>query len=123
MVRLYIILGIWAVLFTFIICGLFYFKSLNNDILSYIEIASNSEDKNEMIEYSDKIVDEWENKSKLIRIFTRHNEIDQMSTLCASIKPLAENGDVGEFQSQLSQIRSLLIHIYESELPLPINIF
>ncbi|MCL2014094.1 MAG: DUF4363 family protein [Oscillospiraceae bacterium] len=115
--------AIWAAIFIFAIAGLVYFNYIKERLYTYIDAAANTHDVQEMVEYSDKILEKWESGSKFLRFFVRHNELDETQIICHSIKAYAEASDIGEFRSQLLKIRFLLKHMYESEMPLFGSIF
>ena len=58
----------------------------------------------------------------LIR-FIRHTQLDEITSAMSRLEMLAKYGDLSQFSAELSRIKTLLHHIYDSELPFLRNIF
>lgn len=73
-------------------------------------------------ELSQKLFHRWdEEENRLIR-YVRHTDLDGISSRMARLPYLVKYKDPAEFLSEVNQIRYLILHLWESELPLVRNI-
>ena len=73
-------------------------------------------------ELSEQLFHRWdEEENRLIR-YVRHTDLDSISSRMARLPYLVKYKDPAEFLSEVSQIRYLILHLWESELPLMRNI-
>ena len=71
---------------------------------------------------SELLFEQWdEQEDRLIR-YLRHTDLDSISSQMARLSYLIKYKDPAEFLSEVSEIRHLILHLWESELPLPRNI-
>jgi len=67
--------------------------------------------------------EEWTEAEHVLIRFIRHTQLDEITNATARLEMLAKYGDLSEFSAELGRIKSLLHHIYDSELPYLRNIF
>ena len=93
-------------------------------IASLDELTQMVEDKeyDRAHELSEQLFHRWdEEENRLIR-YVRHTDLDSISSRMARLPYLVKYKDPAEFLSEVSQIRYLILHLWESELPLMRNI-
>lgn len=66
---------------------------------------------------------EWNEVEHVLIRFIRHTQLDEVTSAMARLEMLAKYGDLSEFFAELGRIKSLLHHIYDSELPFLRNVF
>ncbi len=59
----------------------------------------------------------WENKEKYLTIFVRHNQIEELSVIAASLEPMLASGNIADYYAANAQVIKLLEMIIESERP------
>ena len=64
----------------------------------------------------------WMEAEHVLIRFIRHTQLDEITSAMARLEMLAKYGDLSEFSAELGRIKSLLHHIYDSELPYLRNI-
>ncbi|MCI9406474.1 MAG: DUF4363 family protein [Oscillospiraceae bacterium] len=66
---------------------------------------------------------EWMDAEHVLIRFIRHTQLDEITSAMSRLEMLAKYGDLSQFSAELSRIKTLLHHIYDSELPFLRNIF
>lgn len=66
---------------------------------------------------------EWMEAEHVLIRFIRHTQLDEITSTMSRLEMLAKYGDLSEFSAELSRIKTLLHHVYDSEFPYPRNIF
>ena len=59
----------------------------------------------------------WEDKKNIINIFVNNNELDHVTFATAQLFPLLKYKNKTEFCSKLSYIKSVIISIYDNDVP------
>lgn len=59
----------------------------------------------------------WEEKKNIINIFVNNNELDHVTFATAQLFPLLKYKNKTEFCSKLSYIKSVIISIYDNDIP------
>ena len=88
-------------------------KSAYEDIVSVIDIATETESADEKVEYCREIAEKWEFYYKKISLITDHSILEDADISIASLKALAKSDQDG-LDDILIETKSELEHIYES---------
>ena len=92
------------------------------DRLTVAQEAAKAEETALAAEQAEQLQLFWEEKEKVLMLYIRHNELDQVANNLAQLEALIESGDSAAFYAKLDQTEHLVQHIFESELPLWKNI-
>ncbi len=90
--------------------------------LTATEEAARAQKTAQAAEQTEQLQLFWEEKEKVLMLYIRHNELDQVANNLAQMAGLIESGDSAAFYAKLDQTEFLVQHIFESELPLWKNI-
>ena len=90
-------------------------KSAYEDIVSVIDIATETESADEKVEYCREIAEKWEFYYKKISLITDHSILEDADISIASLKALAKSDRDG-LDDILIETKSELEHIYESSI-------
>ena len=88
-------------------------KSAYEDIVSVIDIATETEGADEKAEYCREIAEKWEFYYKKISLITDHSILEDADISITSLETLTQN-DTDGLDDILIQTKSELEHIYES---------
>lgn len=65
----------------------------------------------------------WMDAEETLIRFVRHTELDTITGAVTRLEKLAKFGDLSEFSAELDRIKTLIHHVYDSEVPYLRNIF
>ncbi len=65
----------------------------------------------------------WEDEEQVTMRYIHHDELDTITGTVARLFPLAEYENHAELAAEISRLRHLIKHIYESELPTLQSVF
>ena len=114
-----------SVIILFSVIGLgigsqFYLVHTKEKAVSMVETALESVERGDLpaariqiLEFSDY----WEKEEKYLTIFVRHQQIEELSVLTASLEPMLACGNIAEYYVTNAQVMKLLEMIIESERP------
>ncbi len=71
---------------------------------------------------SEQLFRQWDKEENRLIRYVRHTDLDSISSRMARLPYLVKYKDPAEFLSEVNQIRYLILHLWESELPLMRNI-
>ena len=123
MKRILTVLALWGLVLSLSTAGILYLGRLKEELTGLIDSAAVSQSRAETVSLAGQIEERWNKGGRLLRIFMRHNEADEVEKISSGLKALAENGETGELRGELARMKDLLRHIYQSELPALNSIF
>lgn len=65
----------------------------------------------------------WDEKEKLLTVFVRHGQIEELSVLAASLEPMLASGNITDYYAANARVLKLLELITESERPAYSTVF
>lgn len=74
-------------------------------------------------EKADEFTEYWIETQHILCRMVRHDLLDETTVAVSRLSPLAKFGEKGEFCAEINRCRILIEEIWDSELPLPRNIF
>ena len=76
----------------------------------------------EAMELLDSAAHRWEKQEHIFARLLRHKELESITMNLVSLSAYLEHRDYASFAAADAQIRLMLTHIWEAELPLPENL-
>ncbi|MEE1279629.1 MAG: DUF4363 family protein [Oscillospiraceae bacterium] len=115
-------------LISIIICigGLAYIKAKKDEYSNLLHLAykqaqdGNLEDAKKNV---DKFQKRWDANEKYLMFLIHREDLGEIAFAARSIKEYINAEELPEFYSELNRIMALLDHLWETEVPLPENIF
>lgn len=120
MKRVWIVVGIASAIVVLGITTLLHLSTVSKDMdyaLEEIQSAIQEEQPEKILDKSIAFQKIWdENEAEMMR-YIHHDELDSITGIVARLRPLAEFEDYTELSAEVSRLRHLIRHIYESEVP------
>ncbi len=98
----------------------FYLSNTKEKAVSMVETACESVKRGDLRAARTQILeftDYWEKEEKYLTIFVRHQQIEELSILAASMEPMLSCGNVADYFAANAEVMKLLEMIIESERP------
>lgn len=115
-----IILTLIAVIIGLSVFNLYNIHITKEEIVSNIEKASDYANANEFEKACDiakSTYKSWQEKEKVLRLFCRRNNIDEVSETLAELYPYAEQKNKSMFLAISEKCKNRVDHIWQSEIP------
>lgn len=87
------------------------------NVINEINTDIENNDFNLALIKTNKLSALWEDKKNIINIFVNNNELDHVTFATAQLFPLLKYKNKTEFCSKLSYIKSVIISIYDNDVP------
>ena len=108
-------------------CGIVLF-SLHNSIQRLMDTLEQAENLvsagnyNAAVQLLEETSGRWEKEEHIFSRLLRHKELETVTLNLASLPAYLEYQDLSNFQATVRQIRQMLAHIWEAELPIWSNL-
>lgn len=79
-------------------------------------------DQQEMTRLASSFQRQWEKDETVLMHYIHHDELDSITATVARLQALARYGAIPELAAEVDRLRHLILHIYESQLPLIKNL-
>ena len=75
-----------------------------------------------LVRHIDRLRDAWESDSRIVSVYSRHDEVERVSEDIQKLRPLCDTAQYTELRLTLCQIQASLDHLLDTELPTFSNI-
>ena len=98
----------------------FYLNHTKEKAVSMVETAFDSVNRGDLRTARTQILEfteYWDREEKYLTIFVRHNQIEELSVVAATMEPLLACGNIADYYVANARVMKLLEIIMESERP------
>ena len=116
-----------AMLMMLVICGfslwrVYQIKEEALTLLQEIQLSLEDENRPQALSQTQELVDYWKDAQSTLIRYVHHVPVDEISNRIMGLPALCAYGEYGEFQAEIDRISHLLVHTWQSELPLLRNL-
>ncbi len=126
MKRFYFSLFIIALMVALSIFTLNHLYKTKNQLIEKIDSIAFSiqgNDKSAAAQKTKELTDAWKQVEPQMIRYVRHSEIDLITSIVARLEPLLIYQNTSEFMANLNEMRTMVEHVWESEVPNFTNLF
>lgn len=97
-----------------------YLKKTTTELISKIDEIQNYVD-NDNLETAytniNKFITLWEDKKDIITIFVNHSEMDSITYFTSKLPSLLKYNDKSEFSAELNHVKTIILSVYNDDIP------
>lgn len=98
-------------------------KNCYSRLLEGVYNNSFSEDTSKAKADLDKFSKKWEKDEKFLMIILPHEDVDDIAFSLEMLKEYLKSEEMPEFRAELKKATALVKHLWEKEVPSPVNVF